>query len=119
MKKVLIACIVSGVIIFVACSPKSNPATTQETPKVKTTTYADAVQPLIQAKCAPCHLPSKGGRKADLETYGAAKQYGADMVSRIQLNPTDRGFMPFKNAKLSDDEINVFKKWVSDGLQEK
>ena len=119
MKKVFITCIVSAVIIFVACSPKANPTTTPETPKVKATTYIDAVQPLIQVKCAPCHLPSKGGRKADFETYGAAMKYGADMVARVQLNPTDRGFMPFKGAKLSDDEIGVLKKWVADGLLEK
>ena len=116
MKKFFLALIILVAGVFVACSHQSNPTT--EPPKPKATTYVD-VQQVMQAKCTPCHLPSKGGRKADFENYAGAMKYGADMVTRVQLNPTDRGFMPFKNAKLSDDEINVFKKWVADGLLEK
>ena len=123
MKKLFIIIIVSAVALFVACSQKNTPSKTTTgvtaPPKVKATTYTDAVLPLIQSKCAPCHLPSKGGRKADFENFASAVKNAPGMVSRIQLNPTDRGFMPFKSAKLSDDDIAVFKKWVSDGLQEK
>ncbi len=123
MKKLFIALTILAIVIFVACSPKTTPTTTTTTttepPKMMLTSYASEVQPLIQSKCAPCHLPSKGGFKANFETYESAKKYGAEMVTRIELNPTDRGFMPFKHDKLSADEIAVFKKWVADGLQEK
>lgn len=122
MKKLFIAASILMFVIFVACSPKTAPTTTTpepEAPKMMATSFQGEVQPLIQSKCVPCHLPSKGGLKANFETYEGAKKYGADMVTRIELNPTDKGFMPFKHDKLSVDEIAVFKKWVADGMQEK
>ena len=71
-------------------------------------------------KCSPCHLPSKGGFKTNFETYTSAAKYGAEMIVRIEHNPGERGFMPFKSPnKLTAEEIAVFKKWVSDGLVEK
>jgi hypothetical protein len=43
-----------------------------------------------------------------------------EIIRRIELNPTDKGFMPFKKtAKLNDSTINVFKKWKADGMLEK
>jgi len=126
MKKLFIALTVLMFVIFAACSQKSTPTTTTTTtttepdaPKMMATSYSGEVQPLIMSKCSPCHLPSKGGNKASFETYEGAKKYGADIVARIELNPGDRGFMPFKHEKLSADEIAVFKKWVADGMQEK
>ncbi len=113
MKKILLALTLFLALIFVACSKKASPG------KVKMTTYETDVLPLIQVKCTPCHLPSKGGFKANFETYASAMKFGADMVVRIQRNPTDRGFMPFKHDKLSEAEIAVFKKWVDGGMQEK
>jgi len=41
------------------------------------------------------------------------------MLARVQLNPGERGFMPFKHEKLSAEEIVVIKKWVDQGLLEK
>ena len=115
MKNIFLVMIIAGVAVFAACSKKNNPGKSKAT----ATTYTLDVAPLIQAKCSPCHLPSKGGRKASFETYEAAKKYGPDMVTRIHLNPGDRGFMPFKNPKLPAEEIAVFKKWVDDGMLEK
>ena len=40
-------------------------------------------------------------------------------LKSIQLNPGEKGFMPFKHPKLSDSTINVFVKWKEDGLLEK
>ena len=42
-----------------------------------------------------------------------------EMIQRISLTPAERGFMPFKGTKLSDDVIAVFKQWRSDGMLEK
>ena len=103
-----------AIIFFVACSNKSAPA--MAVPK---TTYETNLLPLMQVKCSPCHFPSKHGNKASFETFPGAAKFGTAIVTRIQLNPTDRGFMPFKNAKLSAEDIEVFKKWVSDALLEK
>jgi hypothetical protein len=116
MKKVSFILMMIVITFFAACSEKS---TATKTPKVIPVTYVADITPLLQAKCSPCHLPSKGGRKANFENLEGAKKYSADMIARIQLNPTDRGFMPFKNSKLSPEEIVVFKKWVEQGMLEK
>lgn len=123
MKKKLIIATAFFLVIFAACSKKANPSKSSDTavaaPKPAATSYNSAVQALIQAKCSPCHLPSKGGFKASLEGYDATKKFIADIIARVEKNPTDRGFMPFKNPKLSEEEIGVFKKWLADGLMEK
>jgi uncharacterized membrane protein len=116
--------VIIAIVVFVACSPKTNPSsttnnTTVEEPKPMATTYAAEVQPLILSKCTPCHVPSKGGNKAPLDNYENAKKFAAESLRRVELNPGDRGFMPFKHDKLSADEISLFKKWVADGTQEK
>lgn len=113
MRKLVIASFFASILVITACSHKSSAA------KVVLTNYTTDVQPLIQAKCSPCHLPSKGGFKANFENYEGAKKYGEDMVKRVILNPGDRGFMPFKHEKLPAQEIEIIKKWVSDGLLEK
>jgi len=79
-------------------------------------TYQTNIQTLIAANCSPCHIPSKGGNKKPLDTYAAAQENIDDMIRRIELNPADRGFMPFKHAKLSDSTIAVFRQWKTDGL---
>jgi hypothetical protein len=85
---------------------------------VNQTTYADNILPLIQLKCGPCYLRSKGGIKTNFENYKTAKKNGAAMLERIQLPTGKKKYMPFKNPRLSEEEIAVFKKWVDDGLPE-
>lgn len=126
MKKTFVAITFFAVLLFAACAKKTSPAkttsdvkTTVEPPKAKATSYVADVMPLIQMKCAPCHLPSKGGNKANFENYASAQKFAAEIVVRIEKNPGERGFMPFRGTtKLSADEIAVFKKWVSDGMVE-
>ena len=118
MKKHFLIVTLFAVLIFAACSKKTSPGkTVPEPPK---NNYTADVLPLIQMKCAPCHLPSKGGNKTSFENYLSAQKVATEMVLRIERNPAEKGFMPFRQpAKLSADEIAVFKKWVSDGLLEK
>ena len=83
------------------------------------TTYASAVASVISDKCAPCHIPSKGGNKKAYDNYANVKADIDDIIRRIELNPTDRGFMPFKKTeKLPADVIAVFKKFKEDGALE-
>lgn len=115
MRNIFFVATILSIAFFVSCSNKNNPG---KKSKIIPTTYTIDVAPLIQAKCTPCHLTSKGGRKADFETYESSKKYAADMLVRIQLNPGDRGFMPFKHEKLPAEEIVIFKKWIEQGLME-
>jgi hypothetical protein len=116
MKNVFFAVTLMSIVIFAACSKKNSAS---KTPKFIPTTYTTDMVPLIQAKCAPCHLPSKGGFKASFENYEGAKKYGVEMLARVQLNPGDRGFMPFKHEKLTAEEIVIIKKWIDQGMLEK
>ncbi len=104
-------------VLFAYCShSKKATATVTEVPKL---TYQANIQPIILGSCAPCHIPSQNGSKKAYDNYANTSADADDIIMRIQLNPGDRGFMPFKHPKLSDSTINVFKQWKADGLLEK
>lgn len=82
--------------------------------------YDSDLKTVIMANCSPCHIPSKGGNKKPYDVFANVNTDIDEMIRRMELNPTDRGFMPFKKtAKLSDSTINVFKQWRADGMMEK
>lgn len=118
MKKAILICGTIAMIAVASCGHKSTPTASTAAKKVSVT-YEANVKPLVEAKCTPCHLPAKGGNKAPLDTYAGNVKYIDDAIRRIQLAPTERGFMPFKHAALSAEEIAVFKNWKEQGLVEK
>jgi hypothetical protein len=83
------------------------------------TTYTGSLQTVIMANCSPCHIPAKGGNKEAYDNYANVVKDIDAMINRIQLNPGDRGFMPFRGKKLNDSTINVFKQFKADGMLEK
>jgi hypothetical protein len=85
---------------------------------VPKTTYTANVSTVIAGSCSPCHIPSKGGNKKSYDNYANVKADIDSIIRRIELNPTDRGFMPFKKEKLPADVIAVFKKFKEDGALE-
>jgi len=115
MKKFyLLAGIAAAAIVFSNCS------STKKVAKAPPSTYATNVSAVIMGSCSPCHIPSKGGNKKPYDNFANVKTDIDEILRRIQLNPTERGFMPFKKqAKLSDSTVMVFKKWKEDGLLEK
>ena len=113
MKKISFVLMLTAITLFAACNKKASPA------KVVLTNYNTDILPLVQAKCTPCHLPSKGGNKANFETYESAKKFGPEMLDRVMIAPGQRGFMPRNHDKLTDPEIALIKKWIDQGLQEK
>jgi uncharacterized membrane protein len=116
MKKfITLVAMATALIILTNCS-SSKKATAAAPPKL---TYETSIQTLVVANCSPCHIPSKGGNKKPYDNFANVKTDIDEMVRRMELNPGDRGFMPFKRAKLSDSTIAVFKKWKEDGLMEK
>jgi uncharacterized membrane protein len=82
------------------------------------TNYTTAVAPVVAASCSPCHIAGKGNKKP-YDNYANVKSDIDEIIKKIELNPTDRGFMPFRRAtKLSADTIAIFKKFKEDGLLE-
>jgi uncharacterized membrane protein len=111
---VLIAVAMTSILLSYCHSSKKAMTT------VAKTTYENNLQTVIAANCTPCHIPSKGGNKTPYDNYAAVSKYIDEMIRRIELNPADRGFMPFKKpTKLSDSTIAVFKQWKADGMLEK
>jgi len=81
-------------------------------------TYSTTMAPVIAASCSPCHISGKGNKKP-YDNYANVKTDIDEMIKKIELNPGDRGFMPFKRTtKLSADTIAIFKKFKEDGLLE-
>jgi mono/diheme cytochrome c family protein len=129
MKKILIVSsfTVVSVLLAYCCGPKKVAATPSvtgaaEAPKVvevPKSTFESGVSAVVMANCAPCHIPSKGGNKRPYDNFTNVKADIDEIIRRVSLNPTDRGFMPMKGQKLSDETIAVFKKWKADGSMEK
>lgn len=116
MKKFFILALVCTVTFGLSyCSSSKKLATI---PVIKTNYEAD-VKHIVSENCSPCHFPDKGGNKPPLDTYGSLTAGIDNILSRIEMHPGERGFMPFKHERLSDSLINVFKKWKADGLLEK
>jgi hypothetical protein len=113
MKKLLALSLLVGIVLFQFCSPSKKAH--KEHAK---TTFDTNVQPLISANCSPCHV-APNGKSGILSTYDAAKSHIDEILTRIQKNPGEKGFMPFKHNKLSDSTIQVFVQWKADGLLEK
>ena len=113
MKRLLVLALSVGIVSFQFCSPAKK---AQKEPAK--TNFESGVSPIIAANCSPCHTPPNG-KSGILSTYDAAKSHIDNIISRIQKNPGEKGFMPFKHDKLSDSTIQVFVKWKNDGLLEK
>jgi hypothetical protein len=113
MKKLVLFFFVAVFILF-ACSRKHLPSSS-----VPATSYESEVKPIIQNSCSPCHIPSKGGRVANFDSYDSSKKYIAGMIERVTLNPSSPKFMPFKAKRppLTIPEIQILKNWQAGGLK--
>ena len=114
MKKVIaLSAFFATLLVFSNCNSSKKVTTPAKV------NYASGVETLVMANCSPCHIPSKGGNKLALDSYTSVKDNIDAIVTRIEMDPGTRGFMPFKRPKLSDSTIAVFKQWKTDGLLEK
>ena len=117
MKKIFIVLAVFfSVFVFSNCGSGKKVAGK----KIPKSTYTADLSVVIMNNCVPCHIPAKGGFKKAYDNYENVKTDIDEMIRRISLMPTEKGFMPFKKtAQLPDTTIAKFKKWRDDGLLEK
>ncbi len=114
MKKTMVFVALAGLTFTLSyCS-----ASKKSAKKAVAMSYETNVKEIIEANCAPCHFPSKGGNKEPLDSYASVSKHIDDILRRIQLNPSDRGFMPNRRAKLSESTIEVLKDWKASGMHE-
>jgi len=115
MKKLLFFILAGcAVIVLTKCSSSKKIAANK--PKLS---YEANLSTVIMSHCSPCHIPEKGGKKKALDNYANVQQDIDEIIRRIQLSPSERGFMPFKNTKLDDSTIAIFKEWKEGGMLEK
>lgn len=116
MRKYAVLSLLSFVaIVFSYCSGSKKAANVA--PK---SSFENSVHATIVGYCSPCHIPEKGGKKKAYDNYANVKADIDEIIRRVEMAPSEKGFMPFrKTEKLSDSTIAVFKKWKEDGLLEK
>ena len=115
MKKISILLLLALPFGLQYCSSSKKAMTAKVPPKI---TYMANVQPLMVMNCTPCHFPPKGNKKP-YDSYTLVQTDIDQILERIQKNPGDRGFMPYKHTKLPDSTIMVYVQWKKDGLLEK
>jgi len=118
MKKLSVIVLLASIIFVLSycSSSKKAKSSRMETAQL---VYENSVKTVIAGHCSPCHITSKGGRKRAYDNYANVKSDIDSIIHRIELIPGEKGFMPFKNPRLSDSTIAVFKQWKADGLLEK
>ena len=105
-------------LTYCSSSKKAARKAAETAAAVPKTTYTANVSTVIAGNCAPCHISGKGNKKP-YDNYANVKTDIDEILRRIQLNPTDKGFMPFKKTeKLPADVIAVFQKFKDDGALE-
>lgn len=114
---VLIVFLALTVFVFSYCKTSKKAMASKPAEPAKLA-YKNGLHTVIMANCSPCHIPEKGGTKKAYDSYANAKADIDEILRRIQLNPGDKGYMPFKKDKLSDSTIAVFKQWKDQGLLE-
>ncbi len=93
------------------------------------TTYQDHILPLVEANCSRCHNADKKKADLDLTSYqgvlagsgsGAVVAPGNPDGSKLwkAITHAEEPFMPPNRPKLSDKDLEIFKKWIQDGLLE-
>src|SRR4051794_30365929 len=90
--------------------------------------FAKSIQPILEKRCIECHGSKKQKGDLRLDSKGAALKGGkdakaivpekpeeSDMCRRISLKPGDDDIMPPKGDPLTKEQIDLIKKWISEG----
>ncbi len=129
--RAIIAFSFAAVVIITACKTKKETKTTAATTETKpavvnTPTVAtnaassivtyETLKPLLAKSCniPGCHTESQP--KINFNNYENFKKFG--VKGEIYHAVIDRKFMP-PDEKLTEAEIDLFKRWIADGMTEK
>jgi WD40 repeat protein len=100
----------------------------QEVATAAKVSYYNQIRPIFQANCQGCHQPAKAGGKLVMTDFGKLVAGGESGSAAIvpgkpdesylieQITPTEgKAAMPQGRKPLSDAEIELIKKWISEG----
>ena len=100
------------ITVFSFCSSCEKAAVAVE----PATNYETKVAKLVTGHRSACHIPAKGVNKLALNTCSAVWDNIVAVIARIEKNPGEKGFMPFKNDKLPGVTTAVLKERKAGGI---
>jgi|SRR5579871_902312 len=90
--------------------------------------YSSDIRPLLQRSCQGCHQPAMKSGGLDLTRYEtfasggnkgpAFKSGAADSLVIAYLSGQRQPRMPFGGTPLTDDEIELFRRWIASGAKD-
>ena len=120
-------CITASLICAFASNAKASESDKEDSAVGKTSYYAD-IRPIFQANCQGCHQPAKQGGEYVMTNFASLAAGGESGDAAIIANkpgesnlvalitPVDgKAEMPRGKKPLSDSEIQLIRKWISEG----
>ena len=86
-------------------------------------TFSRDIAPIGHANCAPCHRPGQSA-PFSLLSYADYREHAKDIADVVEdrymppWKPSDRGGRFLGQRSLSDDDIALIRRWVSEGKHE-
>ncbi len=77
--------------------------------------FSSQIEPLVQANCSTSGCHASGFVSPALTSHSQISANADDILTRIQLDPTNSQLMPSGGPKLTDSLIQQFSCWVSQG----
>ncbi|AOW11444.1 hypothetical protein EM308_15590 [Flavobacterium gilvum] len=99
-------------------APEPPPTTGGGGTTVTAPTYTANIKSIIDGNCVTCHNPSGENPNVLLQTYAQVSAKAADIKIRIEKPAGDPLVMP-KGGKLSQANIDLINKWITNGMPEK
>lgn len=99
------------------------PVEEEEAEEVARVSFADDIQPILEARCATpgCHV-APGAAGLDLSNYDSFKDSGVfdvgDGDGSLVVRRIDGGGMPPGGPPLDDDQIQLFIDWIDEGAED-
>ncbi|MGR3812404.1 hypothetical protein [Jiulongibacter sp. NS-SX5] len=79
------------------------------------------VNSILQANCQPCHVAGSGTnfeqRAKFVDDASIAKAVASGIISRVNRDPGQAGFMPVNGSKLAAADIQVIQDWIDGGMK--
>lgn len=116
MKKVII---ISALLFFftIGCDTRTYQDISENIEIAPTVKYTDHVKPIIESNCVSCHYSNGSASFYPLTNYELVKTAIDNILLRVQKPIGDPEKMP-QGGSLSQQNIDILKKWKTDGLQE-
>ena len=115
--------LVVGVVGVAAAPGRGPPVVLVQGASGDSLTFNRDIAPMLFARCATCHHPN-GSAPFDLLSYRDVQlrlPLIVDAIERRSMPPwvPEPGFVKFAGERrLTDDEIDLFRRWVADGARE-